>query len=131
MTNRNPTVPALALALTTLLGGCAATPSAPAPVATISHVVFVRLADPADTPRALADSDATLRSIPSVASYSAGVHIDTGRDSVLSDYDVGIVLGFDSAEDLAAYVAHPAHVAFVERWKDRVTSLRVYDIHDR
>ena len=130
MPNRiRPLAIVTAAALTTPLWGCAGTPR-PRPVAVISHVVFVDLADPADVPAALADSDAMLASIPSVASYSAGVHLDTGRDSVLADYDVGIVLGFDSVEDLAAYVAHPDHVAFVERWMPRITGLRVYDIHD-
>lgn len=122
-------VAAIFLAPTALLGGCVSTGPA-RPVATISHVVFVELADPADAPALLADSDAVLAAIPSVAVYSAGPHIDTGRATVLSDYDIGIVLGFDTVEDLAAYVVHPDHVAFVERWKPRTTRLRVYDIHD-
>lgn len=112
---------------TTLLGGCTSAPS-PRPVAAISHVVFVDLADPADADALLADARAMLAPIPSVTAYSAGKHLDTGRPTVLGDYDVGMILGFDDAAGLNAYVIHPDHVAFVERWRPRLTGLRVYDI---
>lgn len=112
---------------TTLLGGCATAPS-PRPVAAISHVVFVDLANPADADALLADARAVLAAIPSVTAYSAGKHLDTGRSTVLGDYDVGMILGFDDTAGLNAYVIHPDHIAFVERWRPRLTGLRVYDI---
>lgn len=111
------------------LGGCVSTGS-PRPVAAISHVVFVSLADPARADALLSDADASLACIPGVAAYAAGPHIDTGRSTVLHDYDIGMVIGFDSEADYAAYVTHPDHVAFVARWKPALTALRVYDIHD-
>jgi len=109
------------------LGGCAATPRS---VAQISHVVFVELDDPSRGQAMLGDADRMLAGIPGVVSYSAGPHIDTGRASVKSDYDVGMVIGFDSPDDYAAYVVHPDHVAFVAKWKPEIQALRVYDIHD-
>lgn len=109
------------------LAACSSTPRTQA-VAAISHVVFVDLADPADADALLADARAMLAPIPSVTAYSAGKHLDTGRPTVLGDYDIGMILGFDDAAGLNAYVVHPDHVAFVERWRPRLTGLRVYDI---
>lgn len=116
--------------LTLLLGACTTTPSrAPRP-ALIGHIVFVQLDDPGDYEEILADSDTMLGTIPSVRAYSAGAHIDTGRDTILSDYDLAIYLGFDSEEALGAYVRHAQHVAYVTKWKPRLKALRVYDMHD-
>lgn len=111
------------------LAGCMPI-AGPRSVAVISHVVFVELGDPSHAPLVIADADAMLRGIPGVVSYSAGPHIDVGRPSVLDDYDVGLVIGFDSVDDYAVYVDHPDHVAFVDKWKPSISALRVYDIHD-
>jgi hypothetical protein len=74
--------------------------------------------------------DLELATIPTVVSYFAGTHYDIGRDSILQDYHVGLYLGFASERGLRAYVEHEQHVAFVERWRPRLTSLRVYDVGD-
>jgi len=108
------------------ISGC----SAPHRPALISHIVLVALINPDDAPELIAESDATLAKIPGVARYAAGPPIDTGRDTVLEDYHVGVYLGFDSEEAYAGYVAHPAHTAFVARWKPRLAALRVYDFRD-
>ena len=110
-----------------LLTGC--TSGAPRP-AVISHVVFVELRDRADIPELIADCDATLAHIPGVVRYAAGPPIDTGRDTVLEDYHVGLYIGFDSEEAYAGYVTHPDHTDFVARWQPRLTALRVYDFQD-
>ncbi len=112
-----------------LASGCATTRTAPRP-APISHVVFVTLADDADLPELLADSDAMLGTIPSVSSYAAGSHLDTGRATVDAEYSLGIYLGFESERDLAEYVAHPRHVAYVQKWQPRLESLLVRDVLD-
>lgn len=136
-----PTRPTRCLALAALLAtglgglGCQSGPepvpmATARPVASISHVVFVSLADPWESKSLVADAWRSLSTIPGVASFSAGPHLDTGRDTVLKDYDVGMVIGFESEKDLARYVDHPSHVSFVERWKPRITALRVYDIKD-
>ena len=105
--------------------GCAG-PRSPGKIA---HVVFVELEDPGDAP-ALLEESLVLADIGGVVSFSAGPHIDTGRGTVLSDYDIGLVIGFDSEEDYASYVTDPIHTAFVNTWKPRLKALRVYDIHD-
>jgi len=111
----------LLLALLFLVG-CATTPP------TINHVVFVELNDPSQVDLLIADSDERLASIPVVKEYFCGTHVPSGRDTVKTDYDVGIYLAFDSLEDYETYVNHPNHVGFVTDWKPKLKSLRVYDI---
>jgi hypothetical protein len=122
--------------LTTLLlvfaasSGCTSTSSQTPRTALIGHIVFVELADPGDYAEILADSDAMLASIPSVITYAAGQHIDTGRSTIINDYDLAIYLGFDTIDGLGEYVTHDQHVAYVTKWKPRLKALRVYDMHD-
>lgn len=101
-----------------------------APPALIGHIVFVSLKDPGRVGALRRDADAMLGTIPSVATYAAGGHLDTRRATVLGDYDLAIYLGFASQQDLAAYVAHEQHVRFVERWKPMISELRVHDMLD-
>jgi hypothetical protein len=109
-------------------GGCAArTPTRPA---LISHVVFVTLSDPTLADAVIADCDRQLATIPGVVSYAAGPHLDTGRDNVDGNYDVGLYIGFDSREAYARYVDHPQHLALLAKWKSAVTSLRIHDVVD-
>jgi hypothetical protein len=121
-----------ALLLSVLLSGCAATGSASPPrPARISHIVFFKLHEPALWPDLLADCDRLLPSIPGVVSYAAGRHLDTGRGArVVSDYDLGLYIGFDSEPDYAGYVDHPAHRELVGTWQPRLAWLRVYDVLD-
>jgi len=111
-------------------GGCAATTRSAERPARINHVVFAKLKEPAHADELIADSDRMLRTIPTVRRYFCGTHLDTGRASVLSDYDVAAYMGFDTEEDYRAYVEHPAHVELVERWRPRLEWLRVYDVLD-
>lgn len=96
----------------------------------ISHVVLVQLEDPSLAGEVIADARRRLGAIPGVVSFSVGGHIDTGRATVMSDYDVGMIIGFDTEAAYAGYVTHPDHVAFVEAWKPGITGLRIWDIHD-
>lgn len=112
------------------LSGCVSSRETPRRPGLISHIVFVELADDSDYSEILADSESMLATIPSVVSFAAGEHIDTGRSTVSSDYDLAIYLGFDSVEGLGSYVDHNKHIAYVTKWKPRLSSLRVYDIHD-
>ena len=100
------------------------------PPAKIGHIVFVTLKDPSHADALRRDADYMLGNIPSVTTYACGSHLDTGRSTVLNDYTIAIYLGFDSESGLAEYVAHPQHVEFVEKWKPRLESLRVYDMLD-
>lgn len=121
----------IAAASAAMLAGCAGgePPTAKRP-GLINHVVFVKLVDPSDAEELIADSDRMLGTITSVKSYYCGRHIDTGRSTVIADYDVGAFMAFESEAGYASYVSNPAHVAFVEKWRPRLEWLRVYDIHD-
>ncbi|MHC5004158.1 MAG: Dabb family protein [Planctomycetota bacterium] len=110
-----------------LLAGCATGPERPA---VISHVVLFRLQDPGDAAALLADCDELLPGIPTVQAFAAGTHLETGRATVRSDYDVGLYLGFDTVADYESYLEHPDHVALVDRWDPRLREVTVYDVAD-
>lgn len=113
------------LVLAPLLLGCQTRAERPQRIA---HIVFVDLRDPGDYPEILRDSESMLATIRGVSTYHAGAHLDTGRGTILDDYDLAIILGFETTEDLAIYVAHEQHVAYVNKWKPRLEALRVYDV---
>lgn len=96
----------------------------------ISHIVFVKLNDPADAREILADAERLVAPIPGVASFAAGQHLDTGRQTIIADYDLGMYIGFETEAEYASYVTHPDHIAFVEKWRPRLAWLRIYDIGD-
>lgn len=98
--------------------------------ARISHIVFIKLKDPADAPALIADSDKTLPKIRCVTRYTCGRHLDMGRANVIHDYDVGLYVGFETNDEYAAYVQHPAHVAFVKEWAPKSEWIHVYDFAD-
>ncbi|MBO6512924.1 MAG: Dabb family protein [Phycisphaerales bacterium] len=100
------------------------------PPARIGHIVFIELKDQRDFHALLKDADWMLGTIPTVSTFAAGKHLDTGRSTVRSDYDLAIYLGFESEQDLSIYVAHPKHIDFVNKWKPRLSALRVYDMID-
>jgi hypothetical protein len=99
----------------------------PAP---ILHIVLIRLKNPLDTAELSEDCLAAAAQIPSITSALAGLHLETGRDTVTRDYDLCFTLGFDTREGLVAYVDHPAHLALLEKWRPRVEWLRIYDAQD-
>ncbi len=94
----------------------------------INHVVFFDLQDPADAEELIADCYDLLSFNPK--SGYAGRHYDIGRSSVISDYDVGFFVAFNSEEEYRAYIEHPKHIALVEKWKSQWDSIRVYDVGD-
>ncbi len=96
----------------------------------IAHVVFIELSDPRDSEEILRDSESMLSTIPGVSTYHAGAHLDTGRPTILDDYDLAIILGFETEADLAHYVAHEQHIGYVTKWKPKLKALRVYDVLD-
>ena len=96
----------------------------------VNHMVFIELVDTSNVEAMIKDSDARLATIPTVRDYFCGTHVPSGRTAVLTDYDVGIYFAFDSLEEYQLYVNHPSHVSFVNDWKPKLKSLRVYDISD-
>ena len=133
-----PTLTIALLIIASCIPGCSSTRSTPRqsgpPIAQapamIGHIVFIQLDNPSDFHELLHDADWMLGTIPTVDSYAAGKHLDTGRSTVSSDYDIAIYLGFKSERDLGIYVAHQQHVEFVNKWKPKLRSLRVYDMLD-
>ena len=85
----------------------------------LQHVVLVDLEDDADIPRMRADSDRLLPTIPSVRGYVCGTHVEIGRGNVAKDYDLGIIVQFDSVDDYKAYLEHPVHVQLVSTWRPK------------
>jgi hypothetical protein len=129
MSTRRIIVPGLLLVVT-LMHGCAASWANPPRPARINHVVFFKLKNSEDAVKLIYDCDTKLATIPGVVAYFAGPHLETGRASVASDYDVGFYVGFMREDAYRAYVEHPSHIAVVEKWKPRLESLFVRDVLD-
>ena len=115
--------------------GCRAAPDravtqSPRRPARINHLAFFKLNDPADAAALIEDCDRMAAVIPGITAYYAGQHVDVGRPTVDGDYDVGFYTGFETIDDYLEYVAHPEHVALVERWSPRLQWLRVHDVLD-
>ena len=107
---RRPMIlPYAAIAALAALSGCESTPRPADRPALITHIVLVDLKNASERADMLADADEKLATIPGVVSYAAGSHFDTGRATVLDDYDAAIVLGFDDRDALERYVDHPDH----------------------
>ena len=105
------------------ISGCASSPRASSASrdmrAPIQHVVLVDLADDADVAAMRAASDAMLPKIPMVKGYVCGAPVDIGRANVHKDYDLGIIVQFDSVEEYKAYLEHPIHVELVQTWRPK------------
>lgn len=98
------------------VGGCNTTRSAVMPGA-LQHVVLVDLEDDAEIAAMRADSDRLLPTIPMVKGYVCGTPVECGRTNVSKDYDLGIVVQFDSVEAYQAYLVHPIHQELVTKWR--------------
>ena len=123
----------LASMLTTpLLAGCASMES-PAETksrhqALINHVVLITLASPEDAEALIEDCHRLLPPIESVRTWWVGVPVDTGREAVDDDYEVGLCVGFDDEEGLQAYLEHPLHLELVGIWRPKVDQFRIFDV---
>jgi hypothetical protein len=76
------------------------------------HVVIIRLNNPGDAEaqRKILDAAHRFRSIPGVETVLVGRVIPGTRPRQDNNFDVGMVIGFRSKEDLDAYVKNPIHV---------------------
>ena len=108
-----------------LTSACATTPHA-APA--ITHVVLISLAEPAQSSELVRDCETRLAKIPSVVLFGCGPHVDIGRANIDGDYDIGVVVGFDSVDAYKAYLAHPMHEELVAKWRPRWKQARIFDI---
>ena len=57
-----------------------------------------------------------------------GTPVDTGRDAVDGDYEVGLCVGFETMEGLQEYLQDPRHLELVALWKPRATGFRIFDV---
>ena len=113
-----------AIVTAVLVTGCAPKSSA------IEHFVLIKLENPAEAEALRADCDAMLPGIDGVVSYWSGLPDRSGRDSptIDSDWDVALCVGYPDAAAYRDYVADPAHVQLVQKWKPAFTWLRIHDV---
>ncbi len=89
----------------------------------ITHVVLMKLADRADAPEAKRRLEALAAAIPAVRTLT--VHLDTlGADG---SSDLCLTTTHESADALRGYQGHPAHVAFLDWLRPRLTARAAVD----
>ncbi|MEI8357688.1 MAG: Dabb family protein [Deltaproteobacteria bacterium] len=93
----------------------------------LQHVVLVELAHDADVPLMRADTERILPTIPTVRHWVCGAPVETGRPQVSRDYDLGILVEFDSVDDYRAFLEDPAHQALVRTWRPRWKRATIVD----
>ena len=107
----------LLLALTLSTASCSTNVCGgpPRPHVAIWHIVIIHLNNPGDpdAQKKLIEASKTFVQIPGVRSVDVGKVIPGDRPHQDASFDVALVMGFASKEDLAAYVAHPVHVKAV------------------
>ena len=112
------------------LAGCATSP-APARSGAVEHVVLVWLKRPGNAAdrQAILDASAELRAIPGVREVVAGTPPPAGRPLVDASFDVGVVMKFDSRQDMEAYLRDPLHVRKVhDTLLPLARKVRIHDI---
>jgi hypothetical protein len=71
----------------------------------ITHIVMMKLKDPADAPDVAARLRALPAQIPEIRSYEVGIDELQGPRA----WNVALVSRFDSFATLQSYIQHPAH----------------------
>ncbi|MHC4846230.1 MAG: Dabb family protein [Planctomycetota bacterium] len=97
----------------------------------LQHVVLIKLIDPSEIDALIADCEKLLSPIPSVMGLAVGRHADFGREDVIDDYDVGLVVAFANEADYGAYLADDRHVQLAKEWRPRWDWYRIYDFQQR
>ena len=122
----------LASATVFVLAACTVgkVPDGPVRPASILHLVYFHLEDPALAEDLLMDCQQQLSVIPGVVSYAAGMHLETGRDSVDGDYDLALLVGFDDTEAYQGYLVHANHLELLATWRSRISSYTIHDVLD-
>ena len=100
------------------------------------HTVIFHLkkdAPEAEADALIADAHEMLRLIPSVRDLRAGKPAEKATpDLAKKDYQVGLLVLFDDADGLEAYLKHPMHLKYVEKHGKHLDrdKLVVYDFVD-
>lgn len=98
----------------------------------LAHIVFFQLQDDSTDAKEklVAECRKYLSGHPGTAFFTAGTPVeDLDRPVNVRDFDVSLVVVFDSRADHDAYQAAPAHLEFIDRNKDNWASVRVFDSH--
>ena len=119
----------LLLLAVVLLVGCQTLPERTA--GDIQHVVLVWFNEDVSEQhiqQVIEESYALQQSIPQIRSVRIGRAIESDRKMVDDSFDIGLVMSFDTLQDLRDYEQHPEHKAFLARYvKGRVAKLLIYD----
>ncbi len=138
---RHGSITAALAAMLTIAAAFAAEPakvsvSADKAAPSFVHTVIFHLKKdaPADTAdKVVADCHALLESIPSVRHLKAGrpAPEDESTPKVAShDYDVALIVLFDDAAGLKAYLTHEQHLKFVHTYEKDFETVQVFDFID-
>lgn len=102
----------------------------------ISHLVLMKPRPDLSTAtreRLISAFERALREIPDVKGVRIGRRITTGagyETGMPDTADYLVMLEFDDASGLAAYLRHPAHQELGERFGDSLAAALVYDFED-
>lgn len=69
----------------------------------------------------------TLPAIESLRFCHIGEPADTGRAVVDNSYDFALLVGSDDAEGYEAYLTHPLHRAFADRFRANWDRVQIFD----
>jgi hypothetical protein len=75
----------------------------------------------------ISDTQKLLARIPSVREIRAGRPAEKASDRAVKDYQVGLLVLFDDADGLHAYIDHPLHKEFVANHEKNFEKVVVYD----
>jgi len=115
-------------ALAAMMSGCMTTGEHEAGDSAIRHVVLLAFkADITPEQRAIVEaaSSALVHDTGLIRRYEWGTDLNAGQRS--QGYTHCIVMKFDNADDLKAYIVHPAHVAFKEKALPFIEKILVID----
>ena len=99
----------------------------------VHTVIFYLKKDaPKDEAKALVtDAHSILSKIPTVRGVKAGPPSPKSTPKVaVTDYTVGLLVLFDDAAGLATYIDHPLHLKYVDKHKQHIEKVVVYDFVD-
>lgn len=110
---------------------CTACASVPPKTGAVHHLVFVWLKPEYKNQayvNTLQAETLKLAKIPGVVSLSAGKAIASQRPIVDDSFDLGVIMTFQSVEQMNQYLQHPQHQSFVNQYvKGKAERLTVYD----
>lgn len=90
----------------------------------ISHLILMKLKDPADT-EFVASTVLSMRGrIPGLQSAEGGPSVV----QLATTWDLGFMMRFDDAEAVVAYQSHPVHLGVASQIRDRILEMASCDL---